>query len=382
MDFILSDEQKAITLTAKKFAETEFTKEIIHECDRKEKFPRDQWKKACEVGLVGVFIPEAYGGPGLGYLEDCLINEEFWRVDPGVGKATQAVVFGSEMLILYGSEEQKKKWLPPLVRGEAISGTAITEPDAGTDVTSIRTKAVLNGDEYIINGNKMFITNGTIADYVAVLCKTNPEAESRHSQFSFIMVETDRDGFEARKLRDKLGIRATDTADIYFTDVRVPKENLIGTEAAGFKQFMFFLNHTRLHICAEAVGLAQGALDQAITFAQTRQSFGKPLSSFQVTQFKIAEMATQIEAARTLSYKAAWLMDQGDVQPHVVSMAKWFAGEIAMKVAEESLQIHGGYGFIGEYDIERFFRAAKIVEIYEGTKEAQKMVIAGRLLKQ
>jgi alkylation response protein AidB-like acyl-CoA dehydrogenase len=314
-------------------------------------------------------------------LEDCLINEEFWRVDPGIGKACQATVFGSEMLILYGSEEQKKKWLPPLVKGEAISGTAITEPDAGTDVTSIRTKAVLDGDEYVINGNKMFITNGTVANYVAVLCKTHPEAERRHGQFSFIMVETDREGFEARKLRNKLGIRASDTGDLYFTDVRVPKENLIGTEAAGFKQFMFFLNHTRLHICAEAVGLAQGALDQAINFVKSRQVFGKPLSSFQVTEFKIAEMATQIEAARTLYQKAAWLVDQGRVEPHLVSMAKWYAGEVAMKVAEESLQLHGGYGFIGEYDIERFFRAAKVVEIYEGTKEAQKIVIARKLLR-
>jgi alkylation response protein AidB-like acyl-CoA dehydrogenase len=381
MDFTLSEEQKAIKTIAKKFAQTEFTKEIVHKCDREEKFPKELWLKACEVGLVGVFIPEAYGGPGLGYLEDCLINEEFWRVDPGVGKACQAVVFGSEMLILYGSEEQKKRWLPPLVKGEAISGTAITEPDAGTDVTSIRTKAELDGDQYIINGNKMFITNGTVANYIAVLCRTNPEAESRHGQFSFIMVETDREGFEARKLRDKLGIRASDTGDLYFTDVRVPKENLIGTEAEGFKQFMFFLNHTRLHICAEAVGLAQGALDQAIDFAKTRQSFGKPLSSFQVTGFKIAEMATLIEASRSLYQKAAWFVDQGRVEPHLVSMAKWFAGETAMKVAEESLQIHGGYGFIGEYDIERFFRAAKVVEIYEGTKEAQKMVIAKRMLK-
>jgi len=381
MDFALSYEQKAIKATAKKFAETEFTKEIVQECDRKELFPRDLWRKACEVGLVGVFIPEAYGGPGLGYLEDCLVNEEFWRVDPGVGKACQTTVFGSEMLILFGSEEQKKKWLPPLVQGEAISGTAITEPDAGTDVTSVRTKAVRDGDEYVINGNKIFITNGTIANYIDVLCKTNPEAESRHAQFSFIMVETDREGFEAKKLRNKLGIRASDTGDLYFTDVRVPKENLIGTEAGGFKQFMFFLNHTRLHICAEAVGLAQGALDQAIKFVQTRQSFGKPLASFQVTEFKIAEMATRIEASRTLYQKAAWTVDRGKVEPHIISMAKWFAGETAMKVAEESLQLHGGYGFVGEYDIERFYRAAKIVEIYEGTKEAQKMVIAKRILK-
>jgi len=379
MDFFLTEEQKDIIKAAKEFAEREFT-DMAQECDRKEEFPRSLWKKACDLGFIGVFIPEAYGGAGLGFLEHCLINEEFWRVDPGISSSILSATFGSEMILLFGAEEQKKRWLPPLITAKAITGAAITEPDAGSDVSSVRTTAVLQGNEYVINGNKMFITNGTTSNFLQVLCLTDPHAKARHDRFSVITVETDRKGFEATKLKNKLGIRASDTAEISFSDVRVPKENLIGTAGRGFQQFMVFFDHTRLHICAQAVGLAQGAMEQAIRHVRERKQFGKPLASFQATQFKIAEMATRIEAGRTLYQKAAWLVDHGKVESHLISMAKWFTGETAVRVAEEALQLHGGYGFIGDYNIERFYRDSKIVEIYEGTKEIEKIIIARALL--
>jgi alkylation response protein AidB-like acyl-CoA dehydrogenase len=379
MDFDLTDEQKDIMRAAREFAEKEFPN-LAQECDREEKSPKHLWEKACGLGFVGVFIPEAYGGPGLGYLEHCLINEEFWRVDPGISHFILAGTFGSEMILLFGTEEQKMKWVPPLVKAKAITGAAITEPDAGSDVSSVRTTAILEGNEYVINGTKTFITGGSIANFLQVLCVTDPHAESPHNRFSVITVETDRKGFEATKLKHKLGLRASDTAEISFSDVRVPKGNLIGTAGKGFQQFMAFFDHTRLHVCAEAVGLAQGALEQAIEYVRKRQQFRKPLASFQVTQFKIAEMATRIEAGRNLYQKAAWLLDQGRVESHLIAMAKWFTGETAVRVAEEALQLHGGYGFIGDYNIERFYRDSKIVEIYEGTKEIEKIIIARALL--
>src|SRR3990172_11649790 len=379
MNFDLTDEQKDIIKAAREFAEKEFPN-FAQECDREEKSPKPLWEKACKLGFVGVFIPEAYGGAGLGFLEHYLINEEFWRVKPGIAMSIQSCTFGSEIIMLFGSEEQKKKRLPPLVKGKAITGAAITEPDAGCDVSSISTAAVLQGDEYVINGNKMFITNGTIANFLQVLCVTEPHAKSRHDRLSVITVETDRKGFEANKLKNKLGIRASDTAELSFSDVRAPRENLIGAAGRGFQQFMVFFDHTRLHICAQAVGLAQGAMEQAIKHARERPQFGKPLASFQATQFKIAEMATRIEAGRILYQKAAWLLDQGRVEPHLISMAKSFTGETAVRVADEALQLHGGYGFIGDYNIERFYRDCKIVEIYEGTKEIEKLVIAKALL--
>ena len=378
MDFDLTEEQKDIAKAAREFAEGEFP-DLGPECDRKEEFPRKLWKKACELGFVGVFIPEAYGGAGLGFLEHCLINEEFWRIDPGIASSIQSATFGSEIIVLFGSEEQKKKRLPPLVKGEMITGAAITEPDAGSDVSAISTTGLLHGDEYVINGNKTFITNGTIANFLQVLCISEPHAKG-HDRFSVITVETDRKGYEANKLKNKLGIRASDTAEISFSDVRVPRENLIGKAGRGFQQFMVFFDHTRLHICAQAVGLAQGAMEQAIRHVRERKVFGKALASFQATQFKIAEMATRIEAGRTLYHKAAWLVDQKRVESHLIAMAKWFNGEMAVRATDEALQLHGGYGFIGDYNIERFYRDAKIVEIYEGTKEIEKLVIARALL--
>ncbi len=379
MDFELTNRQKQIRLAAREFAEGEFPG-VAREYDRREEFPKELWKKACELGFVGVFIRKEYGGLGLGFLEFAMVMEEFWRVDPGCGNIL-LTAFGSELIQLYGTEEQKRRYLPPLTKGKAIMGTAITEPDAGSDITGILTLARKDGNEYVINGSKQFITNGSIANYLAVFCLTDPEAEPRFKRFGVLMVETDRPGFNALKITGKMGIRASDTAEIRLSDVRVPKENLIGgKEGEGFSQIMQLFNINRVIAASQGIGVAQGALDKAIQYVKKRRQFGQPLAAFQATQFRIAEMATWVEAARNLCYQAGWMLDHGKVDPKIISIAKYLAGEVGVKVANEALQLHGGYGYIADYDIERFYRDAKIVEIYEGTKEIEKNTIARELL--
>jgi acyl-CoA dehydrogenase len=379
MDFQMTKEQKDIRQAARDFAEKEI-REIAHEYDQKEEFPRDLWRKACDLGFVGVYLEEAFGGPGLGYFEAALIMEEFWRVDPGCGCVLLSS-FGSELIQNFGTEAQKKKYIPPIPQGKAIMGAAITEPDAGSDIFGVMTSAVKKDDSYFINGNKMFITNGSIADYLTVYCLTNPEAESRYDRYSFLVVEKDRFGFQANKLKGKLGIRASDTAEIVLNNVNVPRENLVGgKEGQGFPQVMDLFNINRVLAASQGVGVAQGALDQAIAHVKKREAFGQPIGKFQAVQVKLAEMATMIEAARILTYQAAWLIDHGKKDPKLIAMAKWLAGETGVRVADEALQMHGGYGYINEYPIERFYRDAKIVEIYEGTKEMEKLTIAHQLL--
>jgi len=378
VDFELSEEQKMIQETAHRFAVNEI-EPIAKECDREEKYPKDVWKKACETGLVGVFVPEEYGGPGLGFLEFALISEQLCRIDLGLGTNVLTVTFGSESIAMFGTEEQKKKYLPLLVNGEAISAGAFTEPDAGTDVAGTRTRAVKEGNEYVINGNKMFITNGTVCDWMIVLCVTNPDEEKRHKRHSLILVESDRKGVEANKIKGKMGIRASDTAEISFEDVRVPCENLVGEEGKGFYQVMDFFDATRTMVAAQGVGLAQGALDKTLKYVQERKVFGKPLAVNQGIQFQLAEMATKIELARNITYKAAWKVDQGQTDPSLNAMAKYYSGEMAVWVCDKALQLHGGYGYIDEYDVQRYYRDAKILEIYEGAKEVEKITISRRL---
>jgi acyl-CoA dehydrogenase len=379
MDFELTHRQKQIRSAAREFAEGEFPG-VARDYDRREEFPKDLWKKACELGFIGLFIKKEYGGLGLGFLEFAMVMEEFWRVDPGCGNIL-LTAFGSELVQLYGTEEQRKKYLPPLTQGKAIMGTAITEPDAGSDILSILTVAKREGDDYVVNGAKQFITNGSIAHYLAVFCLTQPEAESRLRRFGILIVETDRPGFGALKISGKMGIRASDTAEIRLSDVKVPKENLIGMkEGEGFSQIMQLFNINRVIAASQGIGVAQGAFDKAIKYIKQRKQFGKLIGSFQAVQFRIAEMATWIEAARALTYQAGWMLDHGKVDPKIISMAKWLAGEVGVKVTNEALQLHGGYGYIADYDIERFYRDAKIVEIYEGTKEIEKNTIAREIL--
>jgi alkylation response protein AidB-like acyl-CoA dehydrogenase len=381
MDFEFSKEQKDIRRAAREFAENEFP-EVGREIDIKEDFPFDIWKKACELGLIGCFIPEEYGGVGYGITEHCCIAEEFWRVDPGCGQCMNSAVIGAEVIEMFGNEEQKKNYLSPLVTGEILMGIAITEADAGSDVRSVSTTATRDGEEYVISGNKIFITNGDIAGFLVVFCKTNPENERSAQQYSMLIVETDRSGYESNKLKDKLGIRASNTSEIRFNDVRVPIKNLVGTEGEGFPYLMNFFNRSRIMVAASAVGLAQGAMERAIRHIKARKQFGTHLAEFQANRFKIAEMGTMIEASRNLVYKAASRADQGILDSGGVAMAKWFSAKVAVRSADEALQMHGGYGYLGDYDISRFYRDAKILEIYEGAKEVEKEIVARSLLNK
>jgi acyl-CoA dehydrogenase len=289
--------------------------------------------------------------------------------------------FGSEAIIGFGTEEQKKKYLEPLAKGDAIMGAAISEPDTGSDVSSVSTTAEKNGDEWVINGNKMWITNGSVGDYFVVLCKTDPDSENRYEGFSQIIVESDRDGFESEKITGKLGIRASDTAELILDNVRVPESNLVGEEGAGFLQQMEFFDYTRSAVAAQAVGIAKGALERALNYAKEREQFDRPIGDFQGIQFKLAEMKTNTEAARQLTYKSAWSVDNAEEQlTSLASMAKEFASRVAVDVANEAVQIHGGSGYVNDFDVERFYRDSKITQIYEGTTEIQKLIIAREML--
>ena len=377
----LTREQKDIKQAAREFAEGEF-KERAKEFDEKEEFDLSIWKKACENGFVGTFIKEEYGGHGLGFLDHSLIAEEFWRVDPGCGQAVLSTTFGSEMIQAFGSEELKRKYLPPLVAGEAIMGFGITEPDAGSDAAGIKTRAEQKNGNFVINGSKMFITNGCYADYLLVLCVTDPDNPNVHKRHSAILVDAKQPGFQATKIHGKMGIRASNTAEISLVDVVAPVGNLVGTPGNGFKQLMDFFNKTRNHVAAQGVGVAQGAMELAINHVKKRKAFGGTLARMQGIQFIIAEMATRIEAARGLYWRAAYTVDAGRPDPALISMAKWNAGDAAVEVVNKALQLHGGYGYIAEYDIQRFYRDAKIVEIYEGSKEVEKAIIGSELLKR
>ncbi|MCJ7784722.1 MAG: acyl-CoA dehydrogenase family protein [Desulfobacterales bacterium] len=379
MDFELGNRQKQIRLAAREFAEGELAP-IGKECETKGEFPKEIIKKAAQLGFVGVFIKKDYGGLGLGSLEDAIIHEEFWRAEPGLGQVFSQTTFGAKELILFGTEEQKKKYLPPLVKGEWVMGFSITEPEAGSDAASVITRAEKVGEEYVINGNKVMISNGTEAKFLLVYCLTHPEETSKSKRHSILLVETDRPGYKADKIRGKMGLHASDTANIFFNNVKVPKENLVGVEGNGFIQLMKFLDHSRVGVAADGVGLSQGAMELAIQYVKKRKQFGKTIASFQATQFKIAEMATLVETARNLTYKAAWALDRGNPDTQVSAMAKWWASNVAVRVADEALQLHGGYGYLDDYPIERFYRAAKLLEIYEGTKEIQKDVISRRIL--
>lgn len=379
MDYSLSKEQKDIMRAAAEFARGEFPQRA-QEFDRTESFDLELWRTACELGFVGTFISEENGGAGLGFFEHCLITEEFWAVDPGIGQSILSTTFGSEMLQLYGNEEQRQMVLPALVEGRAILATGITEPEAGSDPSRAATSAVRDGDGWVLSGSKMFISNGSLADWVLIFAATDPDNPDRHARHSFFLVPTDSEGFTATKLKGKLGIRANDTAELALAGVRVPDGAMVGEEGQGFQQIMALFNRARLHICAQGVGLARACLEDSIKHLRGRVQFGQALAKFQANQFKVAEMATRIKASKNLYYEAAWLMDKGKVDHGLIAMAKWFSARTAVEAADEALQIHGGYGYLDEYRVQRLYRDAKILEIYEGTKEVEKIIIAGTLL--
>jgi alkylation response protein AidB-like acyl-CoA dehydrogenase len=380
MNFELTGEQKDIQKAAREFAQGEFDKDKILEWEQNHTFPRELWKKACKLGFVGIHFPEEYGGQGYGITENSLIVEELCRKDSGVGIALSLVDFSSEVVLRFGSHEQKKKYLIPVTKGEFISAGAYTEPDHGSDITAMATTAVKQSGSFVINGTKTFITNGSLADFFVVLCQTDPGAKPPYRGQCTILVEKGTKGLEATEIMPKMGIRMTSTVELSFNDVRVPLTHLLGEENKGFYQVLEFFDESRVEIAAQALGIAQGAFDRAIDYAKQREQFGKKLADFQITQHKLADMATKIETARLLVYKAAWNYDQKRIDPKLTSMAKMFAGRTAVEVADEAIQIFGGYGYITEYEVERFYRDAKITEIYEGTKEIQKNTIASALI--
>ncbi len=380
MDFALSDEQVALKDEVRRFAENEI-EPVATEYDVEEAYPQDVMDKAAEMGLTGAHIPVEYGGAGYSVLDVALIIEELFSVDPGIALSVTSAAFGADAIMAFGTEEQKEEFLEPVATGEAVMGTAVSEPDVGSDVSAVSTSAEKDGDEWVINGNKMWITNGSVGDFFVVMCRTDPDAADRYSGFSQIIVESDRDGFEADKITGKLGIRASDTAELIFDDVRVPEENLVGTKDAGFLQMMQFFDDTRTMVAAQAVGIAKGATERAIEYTKEREQFGRPISEFQAVQHTLAEMQMKTEAARQLTYKSAWAVEERDDQlTALASMAKAFASRVAVEVADDAVQMHGGAGYVNDFDVERFYRDAKITEIYEGTTQIQKNIIAREIL--
>ncbi len=378
MDFDLTDEHKMLKDMAYKFAVNEIAP-ISLECDKEEKYTPEIRRKAAEQGLVAAWVPEQYGGAGVGFLGNVIITEELSRVDMGIGLNVVAASFGCEAVFFFGTEEQKHKYLTPVCRGEWVAAGAFTEPNAGTDVAGYRTRAVRDGSDFVINGNKMFITNGSVCDFMVAQCITKPE-EKKHNSFSMIIVDAKSKGITRNKLKGKMGIRASDTAEISFEDVRVPQSNLLGKEGRGFYQLMHFFDTTRSMIAGQALGLSIACLEASVKYCKERTAFGAPLGSYQLTQKKLAEMAIHIEALRTLTYRAAWTFDIGKPDYTLSAMAKFLGGQTAVFCANYAVELHGGYGYMDEYVVQKYYRDAKILELYEGTKEAEIMTI-GRVLQ-
>ena len=380
MDFNLTKTQKEIQNAVRGFCKGEFDKDLALELDRKHEYPTNLWKKAGELGLIGVHFPEAYSGQGMGCTESILVMEELCRNDSTIGSAIGLAAFASELLVHYGSPMLKEKFLPPVAEGRMLSAGAFTEPDHGSDITQMNTTAVKEGDQWVVNGSKTFITNGGMAGFYAVLCQTDFQVQPAYRGMSLILVEGEQPGLSTQSVGEKMGIRMMATAEVVFKDVRVPLANLIGEENNGFYHVLNFFDESRIQIAAQALGTAQGAFDRALAYVKQREQFGKKIAQFQITQHKLADMATKIELARLITYKAAWNFDQGHIDAKLTSMAKMTAARTAVEVCDEAIQLLGGYGYMAEYEVERYYRDAKITEIYEGTKEIQKNTIAGQLI--
>lgn len=379
MLFQLTEEQKMIQQAARDFAQTELLPGV---CERDEhaKFPAEQIKKLGELGMMGLMVDPKYDGAGMDTVSYVLAMEELSKVDASasvcVSVNNSLVCYGIQE---YGTEEQKEKYLKPLARGEKIGAFCLSEPEAGSDATSQRTTAIDMGDYYLLNGTKNWITNGNSASYYIVIAQT--DVEKGHRGINAFIVEREWEGFQVGKKEDKMGIRGSDTHTIMFNDVKVPKSNRIGEDGFGFKFAMKTLSGGRIGIASQALGIASGALELAIKYSKERKAFGTEIKNHQAIQFKLAEMATKVEAARLLCLKAAVMKDQGLDYGTIGAMAKLYASEIAQFVTTEAVQIHGGYGYVREYHVERMMRDAKITQIYEGTSEVQKIVISRDLLK-
>jgi len=379
MNFQLTEEQLAVQEAARDFAQSELLPEVI-ERDTEARFPKEQIQKMGALGFMGMMVDPAYGGGGMDTISYVIAMEELSKIDASASVSMSVnnslVCWGLEK---YGSEEQKQSYLTKLATGAQLGAFCLSEPEAGSDATSQQTTATLEGDYYLLNGTKNWITNGSSASIYLVIAQT--DASKGHKGISVFIVERGWDGFVVGKKEDKLGIRGSDTHSLMFTDVKVPVKNRIGAEGFGFTFAMETLNGGRIGIAAQALGIASGAYELALAYSKERKAFGKPISQHQAIQFKLADMATQIEAARLLVYKAAWLKDEGKDYAQASAMAKLYASEVAMSVTVEAVQVHGGYGYVKEYHVERLMRDAKITQIYEGTSEIQRIVISRGVLK-
>jgi alkylation response protein AidB-like acyl-CoA dehydrogenase len=380
MEFELSEEQKQIKMSVREFAEAEIGPHVM-EWDEAQHFPIELKPKLAELGLMGVIFPEEYGGAGMGYIEYATIIDELSRVDGSVGISVAAHnSLCSNHIYEFGTEEQKQKYLVPLARGEHLGAWGLTEPSAGSDASGTRSTAVRQGDGWVVNGSKNFITHAIHADTCVAVAVTDRAQKSRG--ITAFVFEKGMQGFSPSKKENKLGLRASETASVIFEDCHVPDVNRLGDEGQGFINAMQILDGGRISIAALAVGIAQGAYESALRYSKERQQFGKPISEFQAIQFKLANMATQIDAARLLMYRAAWLKDQKRKVTKESSMAKLFASEMSVNVCEDAIQIHGGYGYTKDYPPEKYWRDSKLCTIGEGTSEIQRLIIARELLKQ
>lgn len=380
MDYLLNEEQKMIRDLCAQIAQ-EKIKPIAAELDESEEFPYETMKILAQSDLFGIYIPIEYGGMGKGVLELCIATEELSAACGGIAVCYAASALGTFPILLFGSDEQKKKYLPPLARGEHVAAFGITEPNAGSDASAIETTAKKEGDHYILNGLKHFITNGGDAQVYVVIAMTDKNKGARGA--SAFIVEKDTPGFTFGKKEKKMGIRASSTRELVFTDCKIPKENLLSKEGMGFIVTMKTFDMSRPGVAAQALGIAKGALDEAVHYSITRNQFGKPISSFQGLQFMLADMATKVEAARALVYATARMIDAGikDVGKDS-AMAKLFASDVAMSVTTDAVQILGGYGYMRDYPVEKYMRDAKITQIYEGTNQIQRGIIALQLIKE
>ena len=385
MDFSLSDEQQHLRRTVREFAEGEIAPHVM-EWDEASQFPAEIVPKLAEMGFLGVIFPEKYGGAGMGYVEYAIIIEELSRVDGSIGIIVAAHnSLCTNHIFKFGTEAQKQRFVTPLAQGKKLGCWSLTEPEAGSDAGGTRTVAKRQGDCWVLDGAKTFTTNGHHADVCVAMAVT--DASKKHHGISAFIIEKGTPGFRPGKKENKLGLRASDTSEVVFTDCRVPAENLLGEEGEGFVNSLQILDGGRISIASLDLGMAQGAYECSVRYAKQRKQFGKPISEFQAIQFKLADMAAQIDAARLLTYRAAWLADRaiasGDPDARITresSMAKLYAGEAAVRVANEAVQIHGGYGFTKDYPAEKFYRDVKLCTIGEGTSEIQRMVIARQLL--
>jgi len=377
--FELTKSQKQIQKAAKGFAKGEFDKDLAYEFEKSNTFPAKIWKQAAQLGFVGIHFPEKYAGGDMGMLEAVLILEEFCRKDASIGNALAVASFASECLLTFGSDALKEKFLPPVAEGEMVSAGAFSESPRGGNYTFIQTTAANEMDQWVINGTKTNVINGGSAGFYIVLCRTEPNTEGDKG-ISMLVVEGDRPGISSETVGKKLGGNMFPTAQVTFENVTVPGAYLVGKKGAGIAQLNTFLLESRLLSAAQALGIARGALDRAMDYIKERVQFQRKLAVFQVTQHKIADMATKIELAELITYKAAWKKDQGRLDPKLTSMAKMTAARTAMEVGAQTIQLYGGYGYMTEYEVERYYREAKTVELHLGARDVHKDIIAGAVI--